>query len=85
MASIGIEGYLPVSNKFSVVEETLKTLFNSKAVFVGHNILNADIDSLNIEWLNLPDTLPKGGFIDTLFAYYLMNQHICYGNKRGQR
>ena len=81
MASIGIEGYLPVSNKFSVVEETLKTLFNSKAVFVGHNILNADIDSLNIEWLNLPDTLPKGGFIDTLFAYYLMNQHICYGNK----
>ena len=80
MASIGIANYTPVSNTFARLEFELKEIFNGGAVMVGHNILNADIDSLNITWRQRPDTMPVGGIIDTLLAYYLMNQHLCHGN-----
>ena len=79
MASIALSSSFIFSGKFRTAEHALETFYKMKDVkFVGHNVLSADCRVLSGHWGAKP--LPAGGVIDTLLAYYAMNQHLCHGN-----
>ena len=79
MASIALSSSYIFAGNFKTAEHALETFYKMKDVkFVGHNILSADCFVLSNHWGAKPR--PAGGVIDTLLAYYAMNQHLCHGN-----
>ena len=81
MASIALSSGFIYAGSFKKVEYPLRQFYLVKGIkFVGHNILSADCDVLHKAWFDVPK-MPTGGVIDTLLAYYAMNQHLCHGNK----
>ena len=78
MASIALSSSFIFSGKFRTAEQALEKFYKLKDVkFVGHNVLSADCRVLSSHWGAKP--IPEGGVIDTLLAYYAMNQHLCHG------
>ena len=80
MASIALsDGYI-FAGDFAKASKIIDRFYNLKEVrFVGHNVLSADCAVLAQEYGC--DLVPRGGVIDTLLAYYAMNQHLCHGNQ----
>ena len=79
MASIALSSSFVFAGKFKKAEQALEKFYKLKEVkFVGHNVLSADCFVLSNHWGAKP--MPTGGVIDTLLAYYAMNQHLCHGN-----
>lgn len=70
-----------VAVPYKRVENLLKLMFeNPRIAFVGHNVLSADCEVLRAWWGENP-AIPEGGVIDTLLAYFLMNQHLLHAAK----
>ena len=79
MVSVANSNGLVASMSYDKLKHALKELYaEPKARWIGHNVLSADCDVLH-EWAKVA-RIPAGGVIDTLLAYYAMNQHLCHGN-----